>query len=184
MSEAATVDVVRFAWLTLVTMMLLSRVLFQLRGAARMRAFLDVWKASRTKRVWGAASLAFAGAVAVSALTTFADPSASDVAVTAALVAVMVADGAVNVLPAGFETFKDRVQRRWVGRTERHGLADDRYLFAVGNALLAAAAAGAGLVVVLYRPLAVELPIGAVAAGAVLTGLLVQAAARERRAQP
>jgi hypothetical protein len=49
----------RFGWLVLAGMMLASRVAFQLAGPVRMRTFLDAWRVSTTKRVWGAAALAY-----------------------------------------------------------------------------------------------------------------------------
>jgi hypothetical protein len=51
-SGEAVVYLLRFGWLTLAGMMGLSRVAFQLAGPIRMRAFLDGWKESRTRRVW------------------------------------------------------------------------------------------------------------------------------------
>jgi hypothetical protein len=44
---------VRAVWLVLTGMMLVSRVLFQAAGAARMRSFLDVWKVGRVRQVLG-----------------------------------------------------------------------------------------------------------------------------------
>ena len=181
MSQATTLDLVRFAWLMLATMMLLSRVIFQLGGAARMRAFLDTWKTSRTKRAWGALSLAGGLTVGLLAVFTFEDPSTGDLVVTVVLVVVLAADGMVNALPAGFETFKDRVQARWAGATGDRGLAADAYLFTVGNALLALAAGGAAAAVALYRPLDGGVLLAAIGVGAILTGVLILAARAEAR---
>jgi hypothetical protein len=182
MSEQAALDFVRFVWLTLATMMLASRVVFQLAGSTWMRAFLDTWQTSRTKRIWGLVSLACAAAVAGLALAEFDDPSAANLVVAAVLVLVLVVDGAVNVLPAGFETFKDRVQQRWVAQTGDGGNAGDATLFAVGNAMLAAASAGAAAAVALYRSIDIALVLGAAATGLALTVLLIAAARAE--AQP
>jgi hypothetical protein len=59
------VPTVRAVWLVLTGMMLVSRVLFQAAGAARMRSFLDVWKVGRVRQCWGAVSLALAATVVV-----------------------------------------------------------------------------------------------------------------------
>jgi hypothetical protein len=55
------IDAVRAGWLTLAFMMLLSRVVFQAKGAEWMRGFLDGWQRGGVKRLWGVAALAFAG---------------------------------------------------------------------------------------------------------------------------
>ena len=184
MSESTFIDLVRFGWLTLTTMMLLSRVAFQLAGPVRMRAFLDRWQTSATKRVWGVVALAYAGALVALAATALDSPSVMDVALTVALVAVLVADGAVNVLPAGFETFKDRVQQRWVAARGAGERAGDAHLFAVGNLVLALAAGGVAALVVLYRSLDPLVAVAAVGTGTLLTGLLIAGATAERGGTP
>jgi hypothetical protein len=179
MSRTLLLDTTRLGWLTLTTMMLVSRVLFQAAGAVRMRRFLDTWKRSRSKRIWGLVALAYAAFVLAAALANFEELSTLDVVVIVSLLAVLVADGSVNVLPAGFETFKDRMQAAWVrrfGGTERES---DASLFGTVNLLLALAAAAAAAFVLAYRPVETWIPITAVALGLVFTGVLVTAAQRE-----
>src|SRR3712207_6653764 len=131
--------------------MLLSRVVFQMAGPVRMRAFLDAWQAGRTKRAWGAVSLAYAVVVAVGAVTVDGRLSTLEWVLLVLLEAVLVADGLVNVLPAGFKTFKDSVQEAWVRR--RGPGAGDARLFTTGNLLLGLAAAAVAGVVIGYAPI-------------------------------
>ena len=146
------VDATRVGWRTLCFMMLASRVVFQVAGAEWMRSFLDGWQAGSAKRVWGAVSLAFAAVLAVSAPGAVDELRTFEVVLLASLLAVLLADGLLNVMPAGFHTFKDRVQDAWVRRRGAGGGGDAR-LFAVGNAILAAASAGAAAAVILYKPI-------------------------------
>ena len=153
MSRETTVELIRGGWLTLAFMMLLSRVVFQAAGPVRMRRFLDGWQNGAVKRFWGAASLGFAGVLAIAAVGVLDELSTFDLVLLAGLLLVLVADGAVNVLPAGFETFKDRVQRAWVSRRRGTGTEGDRYLFGTVNALLALGSATVAAVVIAYRPI-------------------------------
>ena len=86
------VDAMRVGWLTLCLMMLLSRVIFQAGGATSMRAFLDDWKQSNTKRVWGAISLTFAAVLMALAVGDLDDLGGMDVVLTVALLAVLIAE--------------------------------------------------------------------------------------------
>ena len=181
MSAGTVVDVMRAGWLTLAFMMLLSRAAFQLAGPVWMRSFLDGWKRGGVKRVWGATALAYAIFLAIVAASKLGDLSAGDCALLGALLLVLVGDGLVNVLPAGFDTFKDRVQRAWVARRAGTGKEGDRYLFATVNALLALAAAAVAAVVIAYRPIDARLVALAAAIAAVLTAALVVASRRARR---
>ncbi|MGH3309920.1 MAG: thioester domain-containing protein [Streptomyces sp.] len=116
MAEATLIGLVRGGWLVLTFAMLFSRFLFQARGAAWMRAFLDGWQEGTAKRAWGAVTLAYAAVVVVGALTLEGDLSTLEWILLGLLLAVLLADGLVNVLPAGFRTFKDSVQEAWVRR--------------------------------------------------------------------
>jgi hypothetical protein len=174
-SPDLVVDGMRAGWLTLAFMMLLSRVVFQAAGAARMRAFLDGWQRGGVKRIWGATTLAFALFLVAAAIAAPAELRTTDAIFLAALLGVLVADGLVNALPAGFETFKDRLQRAWISRTRGTRRGTDSYLFATVNALLAAASMGVAATVILYRPIRVELITIAAGAAIVLTAALISA---------
>src|SRR2546425_63354 len=155
-------------------MMLISRVVFQAQGPERMRAFLNGWQQGGVKRVWGGATLAYAVFLAVTVAFAVDSFSAFDLALLAALWAVLLADGSVNVLPAGFETFKDRMQAAWVRRNPDR--AGDRHLFGTVNAVLALLAGGAAAVVLLYRPVNWWTVCAAAAVAALLTASLISAA--------
>jgi hypothetical protein len=167
------IPTIRGLWLLLTGMMLVSRVLFQAAGAPRMRRFLDVWKVGRVRQYWGAVSLVLAVIVVTLIVRDRDLLDARDWALGSLLVAVLVADGAVNVLPSGFDTFKDRVQAAWVRRNAGTTRADDSHLFGVVNLGLAIAAGAMFAFVTFYRPASALLLVGAVAAAAVLTPLLV-----------
>jgi hypothetical protein len=155
-------------------MMLLSRVVFQAAGARRMRAFLDGWQRGSVKRVWGLGTLAFAGFLAGCAIAASGRFTTFELVLLATLLAVLVADGAVNALPSGFETFKDRLQAAWVRRS-RPGRDGDPHLFGTVNALLAAAAGGVAAIVLAYRPIGTAPVVAAVVAAFVLTPALIGA---------
>jgi hypothetical protein len=180
MSAGTVVDVMRAGWLTLAFMMLLSRAAFQLAGPVWMRSFLDGWKRGGVKRVWGATSLAFAGFLVAAAAARGDGLGAMDWVLLAALVLVLAVDGLLNVLPAGFETFKDRVQEVWVARRRGTRTEGDAYLFGTVNALLALAAAAAAVVVIVYRPIAVAVVLVAAALALVLTTALIAASSARR----
>lgn len=157
MDAGTLVDLVRVGWLTLAFAMLLSRFLFQAAGPVRMRAFLDQWQAGRAKRWWGAVALAYAAVIVVGAVTVEGDLSGLEWVLLGLLLAVLVADGLVNVLPAGFRTFKDSVQEAWVRRRGAGtGAAGDARLFAAGNLALGVAAAAMAALVIAYAPIALS----------------------------
>jgi hypothetical protein len=172
MSAAFIVEAMRGAWLTLAFMMLLSRAAFQLAGPVRMRSFLDVWQTGSAKRLWGAVTVAFAVFLVAAAASADGSFRAFDLLLLAALVGVLGADGLVNALPSGFETFKDRVQTAWVSRAGG-ARAGDRHLFATVNAALAVVAGAVALVVILYRSIAVTTVAVAAAAAVALTAGLI-----------
>jgi hypothetical protein len=175
-SRDAVVAAMRAGWLTLTFMMLLSRVLFQASGPERMRAFLDRWKEGGVRRVWGVIGLAFAAFLAVGALSE--SVGGLDLALLGALVLLLVADGLVNALPAGFRTFKDGVQEAWVRRHAGSVRAGDRDLFATVNLGLALASAAAAAVVILYAPIATGTVVVAVGLALLLTPGLILATLR------
>ncbi len=187
MSADFVVEATRAAWLTLAFMMLLSRVAFQAAGAVRMRAFLDGWQHGQVKRIWGALTLSFAAFVVGAVAPTRGSLDLIDVVLVAALVTVLGLDGLVNVLPAGFETFKDRLQAAWVRRTGGTSWEGDPHLFGALNAILAVASAGVAAFVILYRPIAAQTVVVAVVAATVLTCALISASvltARPERTSP
>jgi hypothetical protein len=113
--------------------MLVSRVIFQRRGPAGMRECLDRWKVSAIRRLWGLTSLA--GVAVVLIAFDAGDLRWTDWVMLMLLVAILGADGLVNVLPTGSATFEDTVQTAWVRRHDgpRSG---DRDLFGTVNAVL------------------------------------------------
>jgi hypothetical protein len=184
-SAPTTIEIVRGGWLTLAFMMLLSRIVFQAAGPARMRAFLDGWQSGGVKRIWGGVTLGFALVLVVLAAGSFEQLSLFSAMLLVALLVVLLADGLVNVLPAGFETFKDRLQGVWVARQRGSGREGDRYLFGTVNALLALASAAVVAVVLAYRAIELTTPVVAAAIALVLTPTLIAAseASSRRRAK-
>jgi hypothetical protein len=181
MNTDLVVDATRVGWLTLSFMMLLSRVVFQARGPAAMRAFLDGWQSGRVKQAWGVVTLAYAVFLVAAAASAGGGLGAADLAFLAALVLVLLVDGALNVIPPGFETFKSRMQEAWVARRRGTGTEDDRHLFGAVNAVLALGAAATAVAVSVYRPIAGGTVGLAAALAAVLTLALVGASSLERR---
>lgn len=171
MDEGFVVAAMRVGWLTLTFLMLISRVLFQSAGAARMRAFLDSWQTRPVRRWWGVVCLAFAAFLGVAAVATGVD--GLDLVLLVALVVLLAADGLVNVLPSGFRRFKDSVQEAWVSRHRDTARAGDRDLFTAGNVALGIAAAAASAVVIAYAPIAAGTLAVAAALAAALTGVLL-----------
>jgi hypothetical protein len=100
---------------------------------------------------------------------------------SALLVAVLVADGLVNVLPAGFRTFKHRLQAAWVARHLGTGREGDTHLFATVNALLAAGSVAALAIVIGYRPIEPSTLVLAVAVALVVLAVLVVPPLRRTR---
>jgi hypothetical protein len=185
-SASTTIEIVRGGWLTLAFMMLLSRVIFQAAGPARMRAFLDGWQSGGVKRIWGGLTLCFAVVLVVLGAGSFEQLSLFGAVLLVALLVMLVADGLVNVLPAGFETFKDRLQRAWVARQRGTGREGDRYLFLIVNAVLALASAAVAAAVLAYRAVELATPVIAAAIALVLTPTLIgasEASARRRGAK-
>jgi hypothetical protein len=173
MTAELVVDAVRVGWLTLAFMMLLSRFVFQAMGPVWMRSFLDGWQDGGVKRLWGAASLAFAAFLVAGSMSAGGELDTFDVVLLAALLAILVADGLVNVLPSGFAAFKDRMQEAWVARRRGSGREDDRHLFGTVNLLLGLAALGVAVVVIAYKPITAGLLGLATALAVVLTLALI-----------
>jgi hypothetical protein len=172
-SADLVVEAMRVGWLTLAFMMLLSRVAFQLAGPVRMRSFLDGWQSGAVRRFWGAVALAYAIFLCAAAVPRFGELTALDVVLLVALLLVLLVDGTLNVLPAGFETFKSSLQEAWVRRRRGTGKEGDRYLFGTINALLAAGSAAMAAVVISYRSIETEtVAVAAVIAVAATAGLV------------
>jgi hypothetical protein len=170
------------ATFSLAFMMLLSRVVFQAAGPARMRSFLDGWQSGGVKRVWGAASLLFAVFLGIAAAATGEGLSGLDVTLLVALLLVLLADGLVNVSPGGFAEFKNRLQEAWVARRRGAGREGDRYLFGTVNALLALASVAVAALVIAYRPIEPEtVGIAAGIALALTAGLMSASTHASRR---
>ena len=174
MKAGFVIEATRAAWLTLALMMLLSRIVFQAAGPRRMRDFLDGWQRGWVKRVWGLTTLVFGAFIAAAAASAGGTLGAFDFVLVVVLVAVLAADGLVNVAPSGFASFKERVQAAWVqrARADRRG---DSHLFGTVNAMLAAASVAVALVVLAYRPIELPPVVAAVVAAVVLTVALIAA---------
>ena len=143
-----------------------------------MRAFLDQWQEGRAKRWWGVVALAYGAVVLAGAVTLEGDLSGLEWALLAGLLGVLLADGLVNVLPAGFRTFKDSVQQAWV---RRRGGGDDM-LFLAGNIALGAAAAAMAGVVIAYEPIALSTIVLALTVSLLMIGALVGRRLRDQAA--
>jgi hypothetical protein len=182
MSSDAVIELVRVGWLILAFMMLLSRAVFQAVGPLGVRAFLDSWQSGSVKRYWGALGLVYGCFVGVAGVLALGDLSATDTILLVGLLVILLADGILNLLPAGFETFKTKVQDAWVTRYRGTRRATDRSLFGVLNALLALAAGAVAAAVMFYRPIEGRTVLVAAAVAVVLTFLLIGASDRGRQA--
>jgi hypothetical protein len=177
--DAADVTLaMRVGWLVLCGMMLFSRFVFQAAGAVWMRSFLDTWKTSRTHRLWGWAAFLAGLLLGAGVTRTWGELRTLDRALSLLLVLVLCADGLLNLFPAAFGHFKERMQTAWVRRqpAERAG---DRHLFGTVNALLGLAAAGVAALVFLYEPMPVAWLLGAAALAAGLMTVLIVGCRRE-----
>ena len=152
MSDETLIWAMRGGWIVLACLMLFSRLVFQAVGPERMRAFMNDWQEGRVKRLWGGAGLLFAALLAGGALTASGGLHVLDWILLGVLLAILVADGLVNIVPAGFRTFKDGMQAAWVARHEGTGREGDRHLFGTVNALLALGSLVALALVIGYRP--------------------------------
>jgi hypothetical protein len=173
------VDLLRFGWLTLAGMMGLSRIAFQVAGPVRMRAFLDGWKQSRTKRVWGAILATFGLVLMGKAAVSMRSLSLADRLLFALFEIVALGDSLLNLLPGSFSRFKEELQNQWVRRQPDASRHSDRELFGTVNLLLGLASALVAGLVACYRPRAPHLlPLASVTA-CLLTGALIAAARLE-----
>jgi hypothetical protein len=98
-----------------------------------------------------------------------------------ALVAVLCADGLLNLFPRGFGNFKEKMQDAWVKRHQGTERASDKNLFGMVNFFLGAASGAAGGLVYLYRPLPPALLALALFLAAALMWALIAACTREAR---
>ena len=168
-------------WLTLCSMMLFSRFIFQAQGAAGMRLFLDTWKDSTTHRIWGWAALAAGIALAATSLLNSAQPSWRDSLVVWSVVVILCADGMLNLFPSWFGHFKERMQAAWVRRHGTSTRAADSHLFGTVNFILGAASIIVGLAVYLHRPMRAAWLAGSLGVALLMTMLLVFACQAEGR---
>ncbi|MBI3979228.1 MAG: hypothetical protein HY331_13680 [Chloroflexi bacterium] len=180
MTSELVVSLMRMAWLTLAGMMIFSRVVFQLAGPVWMRAFLNRWKESATKRGWGAASLLYGLFMLLAAMRAVSDLGTLDILLVALLVVMLVGDGLLNVVPGGFSTFKEKLQDAWVRRHRGTEQVGDRALFGTVNVLLGLASAGMGAAVIAYRPIDVLTIAGCALLAVLLTAALIAVLRLER----
>jgi hypothetical protein len=180
-SSEAVVDLLRFGWLVLAGMMGASRVAFQLAGPVRMRAFLDGWKESRTRRLWGAVLASYALVVLRSAATSMRRLTGADRLLLALFLIVALGDSLLNLLPGSFSRFKEELQNQWVRRQPDPGRHTDRALFGTVNLLLGLASAAMAGLVACYRPQATRLLVPASATACLLTAALIAGARLEAR---
>lgn len=171
----------QISWLALCGMMLVSRFTFRREGPVGMRRFLDEWKTSRTHRIWGFAAGSWGLALGASAIRHWATLTAVDLLVVVSVACVLCIDGLLNVLPAGFANFKERMQDAWVRRHDGTERASDEHLFGTVNALLGLAAAAVGVAVYVYRPLPLVWLAATVGGAAILTFALIGSCKHESR---
>ena len=188
MSDVTTPDALvrtaQLSWLTLCGMMIVSRFVFRREGPEGMRRFLDAWKTSRTHRVWGLLAAAWGVVLGVGLVRHADDLSTGDLVVVASVVAVLCADGLLNLVPAGFSNFKERMQDAWVRRHEGTERTSDAHLFGTVNLALGLASLAVGVAVYAHRPLPTAWLGGAIAGATVLTFVLIEACRREGRGGP
>lgn len=181
MSEGNVVLVIRVSWLVLCGMMLFSRFVFQAAGPVWMRAFLETWKTSVTHRAWGWAAFLFGVGLAATVVGDWGAFNSLDRALAVGLVAILAADGLLNLFPAWFGHFKERMQSAWVKRNAGER-ASDAHLFGTVNFFLGLASTAVGALVYLYRPLEARwLLWSGVIAAVVMTVLILACRAEQRQ---
>src|SRR5689334_8756710 len=157
MTTELWVSLMRGAWLTLASMMLLSRFAFQWAGPVRMRAFLDQWKVSTTHRIWGLTSFLFGLFVLTTAVSLLPGLQTLDLIFGLMLIVVLMGDGFLNFAPSGFSQFKEKVQDLWVRKHRATERAGDSALFGTVNFLLGLASVTMAAFVIFYRPIEPQL---------------------------
>lgn len=180
MTEANVLLVVRVSWLVLCGMMLFSRFVFQAAGPVWMRSFLDAWKTSTTHRAWGWGSCVFGLGLTVAIVRGWSSLSWLDGTLAVGLVSILAADGLLNLFPAWFGHFKERMQSAWVRRHQGER-ASDAHLFGTVNFFLGLAAAAVAAIVYLYRPLEAQWLVWSGLIAAVLMTVLILACKEEAR---
>lgn len=181
MSADALVPAAQLSWLTLCGMMLVSRFVFRREGPEGMRRFLDAWKTSRTHRVWGLLAAAWGLVLGAGLVRDVGELGFGDLVVVASVVVVLCADGLLNLVPAGFSNFKERMQDAWVRRHEGTERTSDAHLFGTVNLALGVASLAVGVAVYAHRPPPMIHLAGVLALATVLTFALIQACRREGR---
>ncbi len=184
MTGALWLGLMRGTWLTLASMMLLSRFAFQWAGPARMRVFLDRWKLSTTHRRWGLTSFLFGLILLVTAIRLIPGLQPLDLGFGLMLIAVLMGDGFLNFAPSGFSQFKEKVQDVWVRRHRGTDRTGDRALFGTVNFFLGLASVGMAAAIILYRPIEPPLIVLALSLAVILTALLIWASLKEKQKQP
>jgi hypothetical protein len=169
------VDLLRETGIVLGGMMLVSRALFQAAGARRMRAFLDAWKLSRTKQVWGAAACGWGCLLVARAAPSLRHWRGIERGLLAILAAVLIGDGLLNTLPGGFGRFKESLQAAWVRRKPDPRHQSDAALFGAVNLALAAASLAWLALVIGYRPIEPRRAVRGLGLATLLTLLLIGA---------
>jgi hypothetical protein len=132
-------------------------------------------------RAWGWIAFAIGVAIAAEAVLTWAELGGRDRLVIGAAVAVLVADGMLNLFPSWFGHFKERMQVAWVRRHGTSAKASDRELFGTVNVFLGLAAAAVGVVAYAHRPFGKMWLAGSLVAALVLTFALIAGCEAEAR---
>ncbi len=179
MTVALWLTLMRGTWLTLASMMLLSRFAFQWAGPIRMRAFLDQWKVSTTHRVWGLSSFLLGLVMLVATVALARNLELLDQLFGVMLLVVLMGDGFLNFAPSGFSRFKEQVQDLWVRRHRGTDPAGDQALFGTVNLFLGLASVAMAVVIILYRPIEPPLILLAVSLAVILTAVLILTSSRE-----
>lgn len=177
----APVVAAQVGWLVLCGMMLFSRFVFQAAGPHWMRSFLDRWKYSKTHRAWGWTAFVAGLGLLGWAGSRWRSLDAVGASLLVALVAVLCADGLLNLFPRWFGHFKEKMQDTWVKRHQGTERASDKDLFGTVNFFLGAASIAAGVLVYLYRPLPLALLALALFLAAAAMWVLIAACNREGR---
>src|SRR3954454_3440287 len=101
MSPELVATLLQGTGLGLAGMMLCSRIACQAAGPVRMRAFLDTWKVSTAKRIWGGGALLWGAASLITTSQAAAQLTLDGAALLVPLV-VLIGDGWLNFLPGTF----------------------------------------------------------------------------------
>lgn len=173
MSSEVWLNLMRGAWITLCSMMLISRFAFQGAGAIRMRSFLNRWKVSQTHRIWGIGAVCIGLFLLVTGIPHLPVLNILDIILGLMAILVLVGDGSLNLAPSGFSQFKEKVQDIWVSRTKDTKREGDNALFGTVNFFLGLASILMAACVSLYRPIEAFVFIAALVLACGLTAILI-----------